>query len=218
MCKRNCAYGGGVNVRWHQGERSCNYSIAMEQKDQKYMTRTKMLRLRVEKEHPDWTRQKKQLWVMEHLQGENCPFYKPRPGAKPEPEQKPAPEPEQKPKPEQKPEQKPEPAAPKKANTVKGKIRDAEAWKLYRQGMNDAAMAKVLNVTSQSIWQWRQRHGLPPQGEYGPGIRKYDRGEIKRRLEEGQSVKQIAEAMGCKRDSIYKIARAEGLDLPKKVK
>lgn len=206
MCKRNCAYGGGVNVKWHQGERSCNYSIAMEETDQMYRTRTKMLRLRVEKEHPDWTRKKKQKWVVEHLQGENCPFFKPRPGAKPEPEQKPAPE--RKPKPE------PEPAAPKKAKTVKGKIRDAEAWKLYRQGMNDAAMAKVLNVTSQSIWGWRQRHGLPPQGEYGPGIQKYDRGEIKRRLEEGQSVKQIAEALGCGRDSIYKIARAEGLDLP----
>lgn len=206
MCKRDCAYGGGVNVKWHQGERSCNYSIAMEQKDQKYMTRTKMLRLRVEKEHPDWTMQKKQKWVVEHLQGENCPFFKPAPESeqKSKPEQKPAP----------KPKPKPEPAAPKKANTVKGKIRDAEAWKLYRQGMNDAAMGKILGVTGQSIWGWRQRHGLPPQGEYGPGIRKYDRGEIKRRLEEGQSVKQIAEAMGCQRDSIYKIARPEGLDLP----
>lgn len=206
MCKRNCAYGGGVNLKWHQGERSCNYSIAMEQKDQEYMTRTKMLRLMVEKEHPDWTRQKKQLWVMEHLQGENCPFFKPS-------EKEPAPAPKPKPEP------KAEPAAPKKANTRKGKIDDAQAMKLYRKGMNDAAIAKILKVTDQAVWGWRQRNSLPPIGDrYGPGIRKYDREKIGRMLEEGRSAAQIANALGCHRDTIYKIARAEGFDIPKKLK
>lgn len=127
--------------------------------DQKYKTRTKLLWLKVEEEHQDWPRQRKQMWVIENLQGQNCPFFK-QSDKEPEPEMEPVPQPAAK-------------QAKQKAMTIKGKIDDRQAMKLYRQGMTDSAMAEILKVTHTAMASWRQRHSLPPNGTRG-GDRRHD--------------------------------------------
>lgn len=201
MCKRNCAYQGGTVKKWNGGESSCNYSTAMARTNQKYKTRTKLLQVKVEKKHPNWTPQKKRKWVMKYLQGENCPFCEPI-DAKPAPVTEPPAE--------------KKPAEEKKRRTTPRKINEEQAMLLYRQGLNDPAMAEKLNVTANAVWYWRQRKELPANGKRGGDSKakqKYDRGQIRRVLEEGQSVKQITSTLGCGKDTIYRIARREGLDI-----
>ena len=196
MCRRNCAYQGGTVKKWNGGEKSCNYSTAMALTNQKYKTRTKLLWIKVEKKHPDWPLQKKQKWVTKYLKGENCPFIEPIDVPPP------APEP---------PKEKEE----KKHCGGQTKIDEEKAAELYRQGLTDAAMGKILNVTHGAVWNWRRRNKLPANGKRGgeaEGKRKYDRAEIRRMMEEGQTVKQITKALGCGKDTIYRIIRTEGFD------
>lgn len=43
-----------------------------------------------------------------------------------------------------------------------GSIKDKLAYDLYRQGLSDNRIAKLIGATHTGVYNWRQRNGLPP--------------------------------------------------------
>ena len=50
------------------------------------------------------------------------------------------------------------------ANTKGYKLDNPETLDLYEQGLNDRQIAKILGCSQFTVFEWRKRHGLKPNG------------------------------------------------------
>lgn len=83
------------------------------------------------------------------------------------------------------------------------------ARRLYKKGLSDRLIAEKLDVTEPTVYAWRKKAGLPNIGN-----RTKIPGEAIRALHaEGKTDKEIAAALGLKRDQVLKYRNKHGLRL-----
>lgn len=96
----------------------------------------------------------------------------------------------------------------KEKNTVRGSkfaIDEEKAREFYGSGMSDGKIAEALGCAPQTIFRWRAKNGLPPNGR--GGVKKLARGQADKPQDE--NIKQAVEA--AKRIAKEAQERAESL-------
>ena len=98
-----------------------------------------------------------------------------------------------------------------------GSFDTQKALELYKQGKNDGEISVAVGVSRQTIGTWRHELGLPPHAA-GPGVvYKYDWDKALTLYDKGCTDEQIAKALGCKPDTVYKWRRRESLPTKYKI-
>ena len=78
---------------------------------------------------------------------------------------------------------------------------------LYEQGLIDREIADRAGLTIGSIWQWRQKNNLPPNGV----ISEEDKKKIKKLRKEGKNDKEIGEIIGWSTTAVGKVRAKLGI-------
>lgn len=86
-----------------------------------------------------------------------------------------------------------------------------KALELYKEGKSDREIGEVVGVSRQTVGSWRNGCGLPPI-KPGPGVVfQYDWDRALTLYDRGYTDAQIADAIGCKWQTVVKWRRREGL-------
>lgn len=91
---------------------------------------------------------------------------------------------------------------------------EREARRLYRAGKNDVQIAAELEVTRQSVSNWRKREGLP--AVIHMNLISFDEKKAMRLYKAGKTDGQIGAAVGKSGETIYKWRTRRGLPSQKK--
>lgn len=82
---------------------------------------------------------------------------------------------------------------------------------LYEQGMSDGKIAREMGLVDQSlVRKWRDRYGIPAHGNQ-KRVPKFNPEHAMIMYQDGDSDRQIAEAMGVDRSMVYQWRKKEGL-------
>jgi hypothetical protein len=84
------------------------------------------------------------------------------------------------------------------------------APRLYRAGWDDCSIAEALEVTSSTIWRWRQRQGLPANS-HPPAVAGYARARLADLHGKGLGDPEIGRLMGRTTGAVCKMRRRLGL-------
>lgn len=86
-----------------------------------------------------------------------------------------------------------------------------KAMELYKEGLYDTEISKIVGCSAQTIHNWRQDKGLPPNGSaHGPKYR-LDWEHAMKLYEQGYSDRRIAQELGCNYKSVNKWRRKNNL-------
>jgi transposase len=80
-------------------------------------------------------------------------------------------------------------------------VGDDEIMKLYKQGVPDLRIAKILNVSRSYLFDWRRERNLPTN--YSQAI-KYDKEKFKTIALQGKTLDEMAEIFGVSRSTVYR--------------
>jgi transposase len=80
-------------------------------------------------------------------------------------------------------------------------VADDEIMKLYRQGLKDIEIAKILHVKSTFLCEWRKARKLKTNYK-----QKYkcDRDKLKMVISQGKTLDEMAEIFGVSRSTVYR--------------
>ena len=101
---------------------------------------------------------------------------------------------------------------PFRAIIVKGKkFSHEELLELYQKGMTDGEIAREIGSVKSTIYKWRHRNELPPNGKPQDGGSKYDYKKFRELWDRGLSDTKIAEACGCAASTVSRWRMLYGL-------
>lgn len=99
----------------------------------------------------------------------------------------------------------PEVKVPKPRKARPGKLDKNKAYALWQEGLNDKEIGMRCGVTSNTIWNWRQKNNLERNSPPGGGTEsrdQRDREEMMRLYKEKWTDREIAEKLKCSRKTI----------------
>lgn len=104
---------------------------------------------------------------------------------------------------------------PRKKQKTGGRVAavlpEDEMMALWKQGRNDAQIARSLGMKDNRVKRWRQRKGLPPNWNFGSNRLILDWEKARELYEQGLSDSEIGKAVGCSNQSIKNWRDREGL-------
>lgn len=89
------------------------------------------------------------------------------------------------------------------------KFIDEKVIELWRQGLYDIEIAKVLDTTASRVSRIRSKYNLA--GNYYPRYKKLDPEKVLELWESGKKDVEIAQALGCQRETVRKTRVKLGL-------
>ncbi len=78
---------------------------------------------------------------------------------------------------------------------------DAALRRLYDAGLNDQQIASEANISSTTVWKWRQKNNLPANVKPGTA-ETTDYAKIEELYFKGMKDTEIAQAVGCSRRTV----------------
>lgn len=101
---------------------------------------------------------------------------------------------------------------PFRAVYIKGqKVTHEELMALYQKGLTDGEIAREVGSVKSTIYNWRHRNGLPPNGKMQDSASKYDYKVFRELWEQGLSDTKIARVAGCAASTVSRWRTLEGL-------
>src|SRR5690606_33857046 len=92
------------------------------------------------------------------------------------------------------------------------KLDDAVAFKMYRSGASDGAIARHFEATQAAVTRWRQRRGLAPNFEQSGPLSTDQIRKARKLLRQGLTRHQVAGEVGAGMGAVQRIRKKMGND------
>ena len=206
MCKRNCAYRGGMTCG-HEAGTCCNYSVAAEHAGSKFKTRTRVLMERLGKKTAD--KEVRQL-----LQGEFCPLYVWNGKGRPSKTKIPKKEAEEERPAENTQEEEPREKSVPRRYVISPEMEET-LLRAYKKGLNDREIEKETGITAYKVRYWRHERKLASNYKAKHAV---DLTGARELYEQGLMDTEIGRRLGCSTCAVYQWRQREGLKANREVK